>query len=260
MSRPIDTTDLPNDVTALRGVIETLLADLSAKRTARQAAEAGLGDKALEAEHLRAQLTRLRRMQFGQSSERLRDQIAQLELALEEWEAEPAEAEAAESDTQDKPTTTERSRRGRKPLPERQVSTDVTEVLEYVPGRFEVVRHVRPAYSCRSCEAMCQAPMPSLPIERGRPGPGLLAHVLVSKYADHLPLYRQREIYAREGVELDRATMAAWVGKAATLIRPLLDELARHVMAADAPGRVPRHPPGGRLCRVRRALRGWRRP
>ena len=80
---------------------------------------------------------------------------------------------------------------------------------------------------------MCQAPMPNLPIERGRPGPGLLAHVLVSKYADHLPLYRQSEIYKREGVELDRATMAAWVGKAANLMRPLLDALARHVMAAE---------------------------
>ncbi len=195
-------------------------------------------------------------MQFGQSSERLRNQIAQLELALEELEAEPAEAEAAGTGALDGPAINGPTRRGRKPLPDhlprrdvehrpaecactrcggtlRQVGTDVTEVLEYVPGRFEVVRHVRPAYSCRSCEAMCQAPMPSLPIVRGRPGPGLLAHVLVSKYADHLPLYRQSEIYARDGVELDRATMAAWVGKAASLMRPLLDALARHVMAAE---------------------------
>ena len=255
MSRPIDIADLPDDVSALRGVIGTLLADLSAERAARQAAEAGLRDKALEAEHLRAQLARLRRMQFGQSSERLRDQIAQLELALEELEAEPAEAEAVETVDPDEVPATPRCH-GRKPLPEhlprrevehrpaecactrcggvlRQVGTDVTEVLEYVPGRFEVIRHVRPAYSCRSCEAMCQAPMPSLPIVRGRPGPGLLAHVLISKYADHLPLYRQSEIYARDGVELERATMAAWVGKAATLMRPLIDALARHVMAAE---------------------------
>ncbi len=254
MSRPIDIADLPDDVTALRGMIGTLLADLSAERTARQAAEAGLRDQALEAEHLRAQLARLRRMQFGQSSERLREQIAQLELALEELEAEPIEVEAAETGMPGEPPTAPRP--GRKPLAEhlprrevehrpaecacvrcggtlRQVGTDVTEVLEYVPGRFEVVRHVRPAYSCRTCEAMCQALMPSLPIVRGRPGPGLLAHVLVSKYADHLPLYRQSEIYAREGMELDRATMAAWVGKAASLMRPLLDALARHVMAAE---------------------------
>ena len=89
MSRPIDITDLPNDVTALRGVIDMLMADLSAERAARQAAEAGLRDKALEAEHLRAQLARLRRMQFGQSSERLRDQIVQLELALRSWRQSP---------------------------------------------------------------------------------------------------------------------------------------------------------------------------
>ena len=75
--------------------------------------------------------------------------------------------------------------------------------------------------------------MPSRPVDRGRPGPGLLAHVLVSKYCDHLPLYRQAQIYAREGVDLDRATMADWVGKTAGLLRPLVDAIAAHVMAAD---------------------------
>ena len=83
---------------------------------------------------------------------------------------------------------------------------DRSEVLEYVPGHFKVIEHVRPKVSCRCCETIHQAPPPDLPIERGRPGPGLLAHVLVSKYCDHLPLYRQSEIYAREGVELSRST------------------------------------------------------
>jgi transposase len=115
----------------------------------------------------------------------------------------------------------------------RRLGEDVTEVLEYVPARFKVIRHIRPKFSCRFCETITQAPMPSLPIERGRPGPGLLAHVLVSKYADHLPLYRQAEIYAREGVDLDRSTLADWVGKAAWLLRPLVDALAREVMSAD---------------------------
>jgi len=78
-----------------------------------------------------------------------------------------------------------------------------------------------------------QAPMPSLPIERGRPGPGLLAHVLVGKYCDHLPLYRQSGIYAREGVDLDRALLADWVGKAAWLLSPLVEAVGRHVMAAE---------------------------
>ena len=82
----------------------------------------------------------------------------------------------------------------------RRFGEDVTEVLEYVPASFKVIRHIRPKLSCRTCETIVQAPMPSLPIERGKPGPGLLAHVLVSKYADHLPLYRQSDIYAREGV------------------------------------------------------------
>src|SRR3954469_7339071 len=78
---------------------------------------------------------------------------------------------------------------------------DVTEVLEKIPARLKVIRHVRPRYACRACEAMLQAPAPALPIEKGRPGPGLRAHVLVSKYLDGLPLYRLSGILAREGVE-----------------------------------------------------------
>ena len=88
------------------------------------------------------------------------------------------------------------------------LSRSLTEVLELAPARFKVVRHVRPEPSCRTCERIVQAPLPSLPIERGRAGPGLLAHVLVSKYCDHLPLYRQSEIYARDGVDLARSTLA----------------------------------------------------
>jgi hypothetical protein len=87
------------------------------------------------------------------------------------------------------------------------------------------------AQPCRACETITQAPPPSLPITRGRATAGLLAHVLVAKYADHLPLYRQSEIYARAGVALERSTLADWVGQSAALLRPLLDALARHVMA-----------------------------
>jgi transposase len=108
----------------------------------------------------------------------------------------------------------------------------VSEILDYVPARFKVVRHVRPKFVCRRCETITQAPMPDLPIARGRPGPGLLAHVLVSKYADHLPLYRQAEIYARDGVALDRSTLADWVGRASWLLAPLVDALGRTVMKA----------------------------
>ena len=91
----------------------------------------------------------------------------------------------------------------------RPLGEDVTEVLDYVPGAFRDPRHVRPKLSCRSCEGIVQAPAPSLPIHRGMAGPGLLAHVLVAKYCDHLPLYRQAEIYDRDGIDLDRSTLAA---------------------------------------------------
>ena len=94
-----------------------------------------------------------------------------------------------------------------------------------------MLRHVRPKLACRCCERIVQVAAPSRPIERGLPGPGLLAHVLVSKYADHLPLYRQSAIYARDGVELDRSTLADWVGASARLLAPLVDALGRHVLA-----------------------------
>ena len=109
---------------------------------------------------------------------------------------------------------------------------DVSEMLEYVPARFKVIRQVRPKLACACCERIVQAEAPSRPIERGLAGPGLLAHVLVSKYCDHLPLYRQAEIYAREGVELERSTLADWVGGTSALLAPLVEALRRHVMSA----------------------------
>ncbi len=86
-------------------------------------------------------------------------------------------------------------------------------------------RIVRPRLTCACCEKFVQSPLPSRPIERGRPGPGLLAHVLVSKYADHLPLYRQSQIFDREGLDLDRSTLADWVGKTTALLEPLADAI-----------------------------------
>ena len=165
--------------------------------------------------------------------------------------ADDAEDEAASA----KAPEVKARRRGRKPLPENlprrnvehlraegctcracggalpKVGEDLTEILGYRPGRFEVVRHVRPAFSCRSCEAMAQAPMPSLPIERGRPGPGLLAHVLVPKYCDHLPLYRPSEIDARDGLDLPRELLAGWVGRSAALAEPMAAFIGRHALA-----------------------------
>ncbi|MFL5334343.1 MAG: IS66 family transposase, partial [Geminicoccaceae bacterium] len=114
------------------------------------------------------------------------------------------------------------------------IGQDEREVLEYVPSSFKVVRHIRPKLSCRGCETIVQPSMPSLPIERGLPGPGLIAHVLVSKFCDHTPLHRQSGIYAREGVEIDRATLADWVGSAVFLLTPLAEAIGRHIRAGAA--------------------------
>ncbi len=115
----------------------------------------------------------------------------------------------------------------------RQLGVDVAEQLEFVPASFRVIRYVRPKLACSCCDVIVQAPAPSRPIERGIAGPGLLAHVLVAKFADHLPLYRQSVIYAREGVDLDRALLASWMGAASALLRPLVDAIRRRVLAAS---------------------------
>lgn len=194
--------DLPDDIEALKQIV-------IARETELAAVKAGLVTKTLETEKLRLELARLRRLSFGQSSERFAHEIEQLD--------EPASCACPCCGS-------ERMRK---------VGEDVTEVLEYIPSRFEVVRHVRPAYSCAKCEAMAQAPMPSLPIPRAMAGASTIAHVVMAKYADHPPLYRQSAIYASDGVDLDRALLADWVGKAAWLIRPLVERISAHVMAGE---------------------------
>jgi transposase len=198
-----------------------------------------------EIEHLKLLLVKLHRMQFGRKSEKLQGQIEQLELRLEELESnrseqesalpEPAWVPVASAETATKsarralpdhlPRQTRRHEPKETVCPQcqgelRKLGEDVSEVLEYVPASFVVIRHVRPKLSCTKCDCIVEAEAPSRPIERGLAGPGLLAHVLVSKYCDHQPLYRQSEIYARQGVELERSTMADWVGASSRLLEP----------------------------------------
>lgn len=219
----------------------------------------GLIEQRYEIEALSARLARLLRQAFGRSAERLTRQIEQLELVLEDVDAilgetsPPTDPAAAEAEEQ---ALRRAGRRRRRLLPEhlpretiehaapcaaaggcpacggtlRPLSEDVTEVLDDVPGSFRVTRHVRPKLSCRACETITQAPAPSLPIPKGLAGPGLLAHVAAAKFCDHLPLHRQAEILAREGVEIDRGTMSDWIGGITRLLRPLRDALERHVM------------------------------
>jgi hypothetical protein len=105
-------------------------------------------------------------------------------------------------------------------------------MLDHVPARLRVIRICRPRYGCRTCGTIHQAPAPERPIAKGLASPGLLAHVLVAKYCDHLPLYRQSQIFARHGVEIDRSTLANWVGGACWWLEPLQAKLAEHVFAS----------------------------
>jgi len=114
----------------------------------------------------------------------------------------------------------------------RPLGADVSHHLEYVPGRFKVIRTVRPKLACTKCEAIFQASAPSRPIPRGVAGAGLLAHVMVSKFCDHIPLHRQSRIYARDGVDIDRGTMAGWVQQVHALLDPLVAALGRYVLQA----------------------------
>src|SRR5258706_7998902 len=209
-----------------------------------------------EIERLKLLIARLRRMQFGRKSEKVDREIEQLELRLDELEATQAEkVPPSQTPTVVAPTANV-AKPERRPLPEhlpcetrkyppkqtacpdcggelKHLGEDVSEILEYVPARFKVIRQVRPKLACACCDRIVQAEAPSRPIARGVAGPGLLAHVLVSKYCDHLPLYRQSDIYAREGVELDRSTIADWVSGTSQLFEPLVEALRRHVMAAQ---------------------------
>jgi transposase len=236
-----DLANLPTDTSALQALVRTLAGSVQAKD--------------LKIAQLESHIAKLKRLQFGKSSEKLAREIEQLELALDELKEDDAVAAVSRPAAVQALIESPIEKPFRKPLPEhlpreetvhepacacpncgaemRTLGEDVTEVLDYVPASFKVVRHVRPKLSCRACETIVQAPMPSLPIERGKPGPGLLAHVLVSKYADHLPLYRQSGIYAREGVTLERSTLADWVGRSSALLDPLIEALRKDVLGSD---------------------------
>ena len=239
----IDPAVLPDDIDALKRIIGELSRDAVAARA--------------EIEKLRFQLARFKRVQFGRSSERIDRTIAQLELAIETLDEDHAEqiASFAGGATAIEATDERPVKPARRPLPEhlpredivhpgacccpncggtlRRIGADVTESLDYVPGRFKVVRHVREAFSCRLCETVVQTPAPNHAIARGRAGPGLLAHIIVSKFDDHLPLYRQAEIYARDGVDLETSTLSGWVGATAGALAPLIEALRRAVMGSE---------------------------
>ena len=213
--------------------------------------------KALQQEndYLRLQLAKARRERFGRSSERAGDLLAQLPLLLDE--ATSATPPAGSTDSKSAAPKKKAFSSGRQSLPDslpredhvlaandscdcpacggalKFLGQDVSETLEFVPSSFKVIRTVRPKMACSHCDTIVQAPAPPRPIARGLAGPGLLAQVLVAKYCDHQPLYRQSAIYARHGVTLSRSTLADWVAGSSQLLRPLVQALHRYVIGAD---------------------------
>jgi transposase len=256
---PLVTADLPCDPIALHAFATACQAEMATATAELKAAQLAIQLRTLEIEKLKFQIARLRRMQFGKSSERITRRMEQLELQLEELETGEAEATSKDAAEEHLGPTRERKQPKRKPLPGHlprqdmmhepedngacicsdcgagmgKLGEDVTEVLDYVPGRFQVIRHVRPKYACKACDAVTQAPAPAMPTLRGRATPALLAHLLVGKYCDHLPLYRQSGMFLREGVDFDRSTLWDWVGQATWLLDPIVVGIRRHVFAAE---------------------------
>jgi transposase len=247
------TTALPDDIDALKAMV--FARDEIVRKRDAQVAELReqLSSRAIEIEHLKLTIAKLRRMQFGRKSEKLDRQIEQLELRLEDLQADEGATDMAA------PLATPRARRegtGRKPLPdhlEREVRVhlpahdncpdcggrlkplgeDVAEQLEYVRAHFRVIRHRRPKLACSCCDCIVQAAAPTRPVDRGIPGPALLAHIAVSKFGFHIPLHRQAVMYARDGVEIDPGTMGYWMGSVSQLLKPLVDAVRRYALAGS---------------------------
>ena len=205
---PIAAPELPTDVAALQAMVLAHAAELITARP-------GIIEQRYEIEELKARLAKLLRMTFGRSSEKLSEQIEQLELTLADIDERLAESGLPAEEPAAAPDAAADARKpARRPLPEalprdvvehaapccdktgaclacggvlRPLGEDVTEILDYVPGSFRVIRHVRPKLSCRACETIAQAPAPSLPIRRGRAGAGLLAHVKSNELHTLLP-------------------------------------------------------------------------
>ena len=225
MSMKIDLKNLPSDLTLCHQIIIDLVTELK---------------------HLQAQVALLKKKVFGQSSEKLTKAVEEIIVEDEEGEV-LAECETEAKKNKQKPIRQQLPAhlpREQVILPPpstcpecggekfRQMSEDTSEVLEYVPATFKVIRYTRPRCVCIECEKIVQAYPPSNPISKGAAGPGLLAHILIQKYCNHLPLYRQSQIYAREGIDLSRSTMSSWTMQCAALLEPLVDCLRKSIFSS----------------------------
>lgn len=243
---------LPDDIDTLKQLVRERDIELLRARSEATSAQALIAQ-------LRLMIEKLRREIFGPRSERTARLLNQLELQLEELEADVAEDEAAAAKA--KPETTnvrafERKKPARKPFPahlprERvivpgpsacaccgstrlaKLGEDITETLEVIPRRWKVVQYVREKFTCRECESISQPPAPFHVLPRGFAGPSLLAMVLFEKYGQHQPLNRQSDRYACEGIDLSRSTLADQVGGCVMLLRPIYQLIRTHVFAGS---------------------------
>jgi transposase len=243
----------PDDIETLKALLLERDGELQSLRQTVSTLELALSVRTLEIEQLTLQIAKLKRMVFGRKSEKIDKKLEQLETRLEDLIAEEGAAEQTA-----KLPAQPRQKSIHKPFPEnlpreehiiepkedacpqcggnlKPLGEDVSEQLEVIEAAFKVIRHVRKKKACACCDCIVQAPAPSRPIQRGFAGPGLLANIAVSKFADHQPLYRQALIHARRGVELDPATTGRWMGACGVLVTPLVEALRRYVVS---PGKV----------------------
>ena len=250
-------SDLPEDPALLKALIAQLQAQNKKLTTTLRAHD-------LVVQALRLQIARLRKQAFGKSSEKIEREIEQLEFALEDvlvsvaqqglvtsdLDDSEAQAAAASAETTPEPRPSRRPRvsadtpRQRHELdpgstcPEcggelRLVGEDVSEILEMITAKLQVIEVARPKKSCRCCEKMVQVPAPSRPIPGSMAGGSLLAYVLISKFDDRLPLYRQNEIIARRGADIPRSTLADWCGRSMRILQPVIDRIEASVLGSD---------------------------
>jgi transposase len=249
------TANLPDDPAFLKAMIAALLAD-----NAKMSATLQAHDQLIQT--LRLRIAKLKKQVFGKSSEKIEREIEQLELALEDLLIAAAESNTAPIDEADetasvvpladasekimrrRPRVSDKAVRERRELdpgsccPEcggelRLVSEDASEILDMIAAQMKVIEVARLKKSCRCCEKMVQVPAPSRPIPGSMAGAGLLAYILVSKFDDHLPLYRLNEIFARMGVDIPDSTMVDWCGRAMQVLQPLIERIEAAIMASD---------------------------
>jgi len=257
------TAPLPRDLKSAHQLIAALYGDLDRSSKREHVLHAQIGAERRRVEALEQQLQWRRKQVFGRRSGQgvpVEQQALPFATA-----AGPVEADARDEDGGEAhaaltavPAHTRRTRGGRTPLPadlpreivelrfaaaelccqgcqseKVRIGEDRTEELDYVPASIVVRVYVRPKYACRTCESgVVQAALPARPIEKGRPGPGLLAHVITSKYADHLPLYRLERICPRHGIDISRKTLSEWCGAVADLLKPVATQIAADVLSS----------------------------